>query len=263
MDRIKTGIKGFDEIVEGGIPAGFNVLLTGSPGTGKTIFGLQYLYDGALNGENGIYISLDSSEKRLKEQAKQFGWDFDNITGDGHVFFIEVPVDRVKINLVEMIEDAVKQTNAKRLVFDNLASFVINSGQFVVPLNFFAESVDSKGKFSRYFGANESQENVLKGKTLYNTAPPEALSVKRTAYLILHELEKLDTTNLVITFDKTDGSGTIDEISEFACDGVIRLSTIETGNQIARVLRVLKMRSSIPELEFKRMGISSDGISVL
>ncbi|MCL5100956.1 MAG: hypothetical protein M1122_03325 [Candidatus Marsarchaeota archaeon] len=262
MDRIKTGIKGFDEIVEGGIPAGFNVLLTGSPGTGKTIFGLQYLYDGALNGENGIYISLDSSEKRLKEQAKQFGWDFDNIKGDGHVFFIEVPVDRVKINLFEIIEDAVKQTNSKRLVFDNIASFVINCGQFVVPLNFFSESNDSKGKFSRYFGASESQENVLKGKTLYNTAPPEELSVKRTTYLIMRELETLNTTNLVIAFsDENNPQITFDGVSEFASDGIIALYNSLVGAQRLRTLSILKMRNTnhspyIHNFEFVKDGIS-------
>ena len=53
-DRVKTGVSGFDELVEGGIPKGFNVLITGLPGTGKTIFGLQYLYTGLKNGENGL-----------------------------------------------------------------------------------------------------------------------------------------------------------------------------------------------------------------
>lgn len=45
--RVKTGIPGFDELVAGGLPKESNILLTGIPGTGKTIFALQYLYNGA------------------------------------------------------------------------------------------------------------------------------------------------------------------------------------------------------------------------
>ena len=64
MDRVATGVAGFDGLVQGGLPAGSNILLTGRPGTGKTIFALQYLYNGALKGENGIYISPSTPQLR-------------------------------------------------------------------------------------------------------------------------------------------------------------------------------------------------------
>ena len=51
-------------------PEGFNVLLVGLPGTGKTIFGLQYLYNGALKGENGLYITVDSNGNYDKRSGR-------------------------------------------------------------------------------------------------------------------------------------------------------------------------------------------------
>ena len=83
MDRVKTGIPGFDELIEGGIPKGFNVLLVGQPGAGKTIFGLQYLVNGAMQGENGLYISLDSPNEMVKSQGRRFGWDIDKLEREG------------------------------------------------------------------------------------------------------------------------------------------------------------------------------------
>ena len=63
IKRIETGIIGFDGLIKGGFPIASTVLLTGSPGTGKTIFGLQYLYNGALKfREKGLYVTFEQTE---------------------------------------------------------------------------------------------------------------------------------------------------------------------------------------------------------
>jgi len=51
MELVKTGIQGFDTMIQGGIPQGHNILIAGGPGTGKTSFAMEFLYRGALNGE--------------------------------------------------------------------------------------------------------------------------------------------------------------------------------------------------------------------
>ena len=81
MNRIKTSIVGFDELVGGGFPELSSVLLSGSPGTGKTIFSLQYIYNGAKKyNETGIYVSLVEGIEQLKVNAKLVGIDFDNVS---------------------------------------------------------------------------------------------------------------------------------------------------------------------------------------
>ncbi|MEM4327060.1 MAG: ATPase domain-containing protein, partial [Candidatus Diapherotrites archaeon] len=76
MERTKTGIKGFDELINGGFPRGSTILLSGGPGTGKTIFGLTYLYVGAKEyNEAGLYITLEENLKNIVWNMETFGWD--------------------------------------------------------------------------------------------------------------------------------------------------------------------------------------------
>ncbi|MDI6806700.1 MAG: ATPase domain-containing protein, partial [Candidatus Aenigmarchaeota archaeon] len=56
MKRIKSGINGLDKLIEGGFPEGSVILVSGAPGTGKTLFGLQFIYQGAKANEPGVYV---------------------------------------------------------------------------------------------------------------------------------------------------------------------------------------------------------------
>lgn len=75
----KTGMQwGFDKLIGGGFPAGNVVLITGDEGIGKTIFALEFLYNGAtLFGENGLLILLDETGKGILRHANRIGWEFD------------------------------------------------------------------------------------------------------------------------------------------------------------------------------------------
>src|SRR3989338_1154034 len=76
MIRLKTGIPGLDELIEGGFPEGSSILLSGAAGTGKSIFCLQYLYYGAKElGEPGVYITLEEGPHNLWWNMQRFKWD--------------------------------------------------------------------------------------------------------------------------------------------------------------------------------------------
>ncbi|MDP3104105.1 MAG: ATPase domain-containing protein [Candidatus Methanoperedens sp.] len=76
MKRVPTEIPGFDELCEGGLLRERTYLVSGISGAGKTIFGLQYLYNGITKyGEPGIFISTEESPGQARENVKQFGWD--------------------------------------------------------------------------------------------------------------------------------------------------------------------------------------------
>src|SRR3970282_2424803 len=73
--RISTGIDDLDRVVEGGFRAGRSYLIVGEPGTGKTIFGLQFLYKGLLNGERSLYVAIDEQPAEVIAQGASLGWD--------------------------------------------------------------------------------------------------------------------------------------------------------------------------------------------
>ena len=76
-ERVSTGVAGLDQLLEGGFPKGRSVLVTGEPGTGKTVMALQFLADGLAHGEKGIYVAADEGPLDIIEQAASIGWDFE------------------------------------------------------------------------------------------------------------------------------------------------------------------------------------------
>jgi len=75
IKRVETGIPGMDILLNGGIPMRNVVLLSGSAGTGKSIFSQQYIYHGLKNEEPGIYITLEEHPVAIRENMANFGWD--------------------------------------------------------------------------------------------------------------------------------------------------------------------------------------------
>jgi KaiC/GvpD/RAD55 family RecA-like ATPase len=118
VERTPTNIPGLDELIEGGIPKGNLVVLTGDPGSGKTIFCLQYLYQGAKeHNETGIYISLEEKPTELIQTASIFGWDFQPLIDKGKIIIQTVELyDFDKLR--DSIEDLVTKHKATRLVVD-------------------------------------------------------------------------------------------------------------------------------------------------
>ncbi len=78
--RARTGLDGLDEVLGGGLPRNHIYLLDGEPGTGKTTLALQYLLEGAVHGERGLYVTLSESEVELTEVAASHGWTLDEVT---------------------------------------------------------------------------------------------------------------------------------------------------------------------------------------
>jgi len=136
-ERTPTGIPGLDHLIEGGLPKSRSILVTGEPGTGKTIFALQFLYDGLKRGEKGIYVTADESPMDVLEQASSLGWDFEayvdskalailnagtylsSLSGQGRERQIDIQ------KAVGDLAGFVNQIGAKRLVLDPAGPFVL------------------------------------------------------------------------------------------------------------------------------------------
>ena len=77
-EKARSGIWGLDDILAGGLSRGHIFLVEGAPGTGKTTVALQFLLEGARNGEKCLYITLSETERELRDGAASHGWKLDD-----------------------------------------------------------------------------------------------------------------------------------------------------------------------------------------
>lgn len=132
--KTETHIPGFDWIAKGGLPVGTTTLLGGGPGSGKTVFTLQYLAAGIQHAnESGVFITFEESPKRLRHYMRQFGWTPEQWEQDHKLKFVDISPDPNEApvtfvgefdfgGLVTRIENAVRECNAKRIVLDSLSA---------------------------------------------------------------------------------------------------------------------------------------------
>lgn len=125
--RVATGIKGLDSLLDGGIPSGASVIVTGTPGSAKSTFGLQFLRNGALSGENGIYISMEEDTDSLMQQADALGMSLHELVDAKKVYLLKLDVNLVQgEDAVRKLMDSefiakLKQFQPQRIVLDSLS----------------------------------------------------------------------------------------------------------------------------------------------
>lgn len=119
--RLSTGVSGLDQMLHGGLPAGSATLVAGSAGVGKTTLGLQFVAEGASQGEPGVYVTFEETQAKLICQAAAFGADFSRMQQEDlltimHRFPTAVRFEELLIEIRREIE----RLGARRLVFDGL-----------------------------------------------------------------------------------------------------------------------------------------------
>ena len=126
--KAPTGLEGFDEITRGGLPAGRTTLLLGGPGSGKTIFAVQFLAHGALEcGEPGIFVAFEESPASLLANFRPFGWGLDALQPDRlYLMDARPPIDLIQSGTFDLggmlaaLGELIRRMGAKRIVFDAL-----------------------------------------------------------------------------------------------------------------------------------------------
>ena len=75
IEKLETGIPGFDFLSEGGLPKGRATLIAGTAGSAKTVFACQFLAEGIKNGENGVFVTFEEPPQALRKNMGGFGWN--------------------------------------------------------------------------------------------------------------------------------------------------------------------------------------------
>ncbi len=224
MDRVKTGIDGLDEMLEGGLPRSHAVAVLGSFGTGKTTFALQYIQQGLREGEKGIFISLEEDQDSVIANARSFGWD------------LQPFIEQKKLSIVKLEPTDAKTTITR--VKSELPEFIKSFGATRIV-------IDSVSLLNLLFDADHEKRSNLFALIQM---------IKRTGATCLMTAEVNDE----------NPNASRDGLVEYAADGVIILRYEESREkaEVQLTIRVMKMRRMNHSRRVKPYGISNKGIQV-
>lgn len=133
IERLPTGISGFDEIALGGLPAGRAALVTGTTGSGKTIFALEFIARGIERyDETGLFVTTEETAEALRDDAKSLGFDIGRWEADGRWAFVDASANAGEEiqtvgsydfgALLARMEHVIRRIGAKRVSFDAFGS---------------------------------------------------------------------------------------------------------------------------------------------
>jgi KaiC domain protein len=232
IERVITGIPGFDEILNGGIPRRNVVLLAGGPGTGKSILGYQYLYNGVKKGEHGILVALEEHPVQIRIAMSQFGWDVSKYEEAGEFaivdaftagigeaarrekYVVKTPDDFQ--SLIDVLRTAIREVRADRVVVDSVT-------------------------------------------TLYITKPAMARGMVLQLKKIL---SGMGCTSILVSQVSVTERGFGGPGVEHAADGIVRLDLDEIKGELKRSLIVWKMRGTSHSMKRHPFDITDKGITV-
>ncbi len=127
MERVKTGIKGYDEMLGGGFLCQTANLIEGAPGTGKTTLGMQFIYNGITQfNEPGLILTFEEFPQQYYRDSANFGWDFRALEQAGKLRILLISPEVSVRDLAQVggvIERAAVELGARRVLVDSLSHF--------------------------------------------------------------------------------------------------------------------------------------------
>jgi RecA-superfamily ATPases implicated in signal transduction len=233
VPRVRTHVPGLDEILYGGIPERSVVLLSGGPGTGKSILGKQFLFNGLKKDEPGVFVALEEHPVAVRRSFRHFGWDISQYEREGKFAVVDAftggvgtaaqrekylvkQVDDV-YELSDVLRQAIRDIGARRVVIDSVS-------------------------------------------TLYLTKP----SVARATIMTLKRvIAGLGCTAFFVSQVSVGERGFGGPGVEHAVDGIIRLDLDEVDGKLYRSIIVWKMRDTKHSMVRHPMEIKDSGIEVM
>ncbi|MES0337000.1 MAG: circadian clock protein KaiC [Candidatus Magnetobacterium sp. LHC-1] len=227
VEKCPTSIRGFDDISGGGLPRGRTTLIYGGPGSGKTIFGLEFLVRGARHyNEPAIMICFGENEAEFYQNYSSFNWDLAQLQIEDkiHVSYLFINRDDItKSNTYDLggffvlVKNAVERLGAKRLLIDSIDPLLTGV-------------LDNPG-------------------------------VRPELYRFFGHLKGLGVTS-VFTSERHERVGNMDDVEQYLSDCVILLSRKMNEQTSTRRLRILKYRGSCHATNEHLFFIDRDGFNV-
>ncbi|MFQ6052139.1 MAG: RAD55 family ATPase [Candidatus Hydrothermarchaeota archaeon] len=238
MKKVSTGIDGLDEILDGGIPEKSIILISGGPGSGKSIFCVQFLIAGINSGENGVYVTFEERIEKIKRNMKTFGWDLEKLEGMGKLGLLSL-IPKRKTPLPQKQYQVEKETQPDgSLIAEALGApksvFTVSEPFHIDTVT---EIITEKVKKTR------AKRIVIDSLSSLELQISDDFIIRQELLGLFNLLEDLGCTTLVTT-EMPYGSDKISRfgIEEFMTEGVIVLYNFRHNDKRMRAIEVLKMR---------------------
>jgi KaiC/GvpD/RAD55 family RecA-like ATPase len=208
-ELIQTGVDGLDSILGGGLVKDATVLVSGNPGTGKSIFGLQFIYCGVTEyDQNGMYLSFEENEADIRQSAESIGFDqWSDLVDDGRikVYDKSILLRQEDFNsAIDEILDALTDAEYDRLVLDSLSMFQLffdDEKEKRTYLLKFADILKSHGvtavlineQGTMFPDTDIGLENFLTDGNIYFIQTPTGSGVNRYAWVAKMRKQSIDT----------------------------------------------------------------------
>ncbi len=233
-ERAPTGISGFDELCEGGLPRNRTYLVAGTSGAGKTIFGLQYIYNGITKyGENGLYIAMEERPEQIRENVKQFGWDFKALEDEGKLVIVDACSTKLGIPSYEKYIDV--RPFDMRSMLDQIMAV--------------QEDIDAK-------------RAVVDGTTSIGFHLQNPLKIRIELLKLSTTLEVLGLTSLMTCEIIDDNATSRFGVESFVTEGTILMSYKRMDTVRVRGIEMLKMRGTNHSQRIHPYEITVNGIVI-
>ncbi len=219
MDRITSGIHGLDELIGGGFLPGRTVLLSGAAGTGKTTFGLQFICEGAKNGEPGVILSLEEDPGMWREDMKNFGYDLEELEQMNLIRIIDASLTKIGLQSDEKFSLSPQDFDMNRI----LSKIIVE-----------AKGMEAKRVLIDSLPALDILYEGNKEKV-------------RSEILKLNYILKANNLTAVLISEigeENGGSYSPHGVEGYIVDTVITLHYLTLGSQSGRTLVIRKMRGS-------------------
>ncbi len=233
LKRIKLYIEGLDEQLQGGIPEGYVTLICGTAGTMKSSISFNVLYNEALEGRTGLYVSLEQSAKSLLEHAKNMGYDLSKIN-------IVIISDIAKLK--DKIQD-IKSAKGGSLVISDLGTIrkeikgtkIGPSGDWLNVIKNIIKKLKAEAQCDFFILDSLSALYVLS-----NFDDP-----RTKLFYIFEFLRDIELTTFLISEMPLNKSKYSEyEVEDYLADGIILLQQTERFRKVIREISIVKMRAT-------------------
>ena len=223
MERVKTGLSGLDDMLQGGFLPQTANLVEGAPGTGKSTLGMQFIYNGIVKyNEPGLIITFEEFPQQYYRDAAAFGWDFRKLEAEGKLKVIMTSPQVTKLDLETvggLIETMANEMSARRVLVDSISHF----------------------------------ERISK----------DPVELRAIQFSLINALKRERLTSVLTRETPALlGEMPSDESVAFVVDSYIMLRYVEIESTIQKALLVLKLRGSNHDKDIRQFQIGPQGIDV-